>query len=108
MGAGFGKMMKQLKKMSETYVNIDEELKNTIFEGSAGGGVVKASADGTGTVVSIKIDPEVLQSGDVEMLEDLVLTAIRQAQDKATEHHTKVLKRVAGEIRIPGMPGLGG
>lgn len=107
MGTGFGKMMKQLKKMQENFFTLEEELEHEVFEASSGGGAVKVSADGTGTLLSIKIDPEVVKSGDVEMLEDLVLTAVSQAQDKATEQHKSKLNELAGEIGLPGFPGLG-
>jgi DNA-binding YbaB/EbfC family protein len=107
MGTGFAKIMKQLKKLEENFFMLEEELQDEAFEGSSGGGAVKVSADGTGTLISIKIDPEVVKSGDVEMLEDLVLTAVNQAQDKATDHHKNKLNKMAGDIGLPGIPGLG-
>ena len=109
MGTGFAKMMKQLKKIRDNLVNIEDELKDKVFEGSAGGGAVKVTADGAGKLVSIKIDPDVVKSGDVEMLQDLVLAAVNQAQDRASEYHTNELKKAAGEIGLPGIlrPGPG-
>ncbi len=107
MGTGFGKMMKQLKMMSQQFVRIEEKFKNAVFEGSAGGGAVKVSTDGKGTLLSIKIRPEVVNSGDVEMLEDLVLAAVNQAQYKATEYQTSELSKTAQEVGFPGFPGLG-
>jgi len=93
MGTGFGKMMNLLKKMQEHFFTLEDELQGEVFEGSSGGGAVKVSADGTGTLISIKIGPDVVKSGDVEMLEDLVLTAVNQAQDKATDHHKSKLNK---------------
>ncbi|NQT82975.1 YbaB/EbfC family nucleoid-associated protein [bacterium] len=108
MGTGFTKIIKQLKKMQENFFTMEEELQNAVFEGSSGGGAVKVSADGAGNLVSIKIDPEVVKSGDVEMLQDLVLAAVSQAQDKASEHHKNELNKMAGEVSLPRIPGLGG
>jgi len=108
MGTGFGKFMKQAKQMKENLVKMQEEMQNREVEASAGGGAVTATARGDGSLVSIKIDPEVVKSGDVEMLEDLVLTAVNQALEKATEFDRSQLEELKGQLGIFGKLGLGG
>ncbi len=107
MGTGFGKILRQAKMMKDNIARIEEELKDKVFEGSAGGGAVKAVVSGAGKLLSITIDPEVVKSGDVEMLQDLVLTAVNQAEDKAAELHSTELAKLAKGFGIPGMPGSG-
>lgn len=103
MGTGFGKMIKQAKQMKENFVKIQDDLKDKVVEASAGGGAVKATVSGEGKLVSIKIEPEVVKSGDVEMLEDLVLSAVKQAQDKADELHAAALGKLTQGLGIPGL-----
>jgi DNA-binding YbaB/EbfC family protein len=100
--------MKQARKMQEAWAKVQEEMQNREAEASAGGGAVKVTARGDGTLLSIKIDPEVVKSGDVEMLEDLVLTAANQALDKAGKVDTSELEKLRGELGIFGKLGLGG
>lgn len=83
-------------RMSE----LQTELENKTFTGSAGGGMVTATADGRGKIREIKIDPSVAGS-DVEMLEDLVLAAVSTAQDRATKAYEEELKKLAGGFPLP-------
>jgi DNA-binding YbaB/EbfC family protein len=105
MGTGFGKLLKQAKKMKEDLARMEEELQNRVVEASAGGGAVTVSAKGDGSLVSIKIDPEVVKSGDVEMLEDLILTAVNQAVTQASEIHASELKKLGGGLGMLGNMG---
>jgi DNA-binding YbaB/EbfC family protein len=107
MGTGFGKLMKQAKKMKDGLAKVEEELKDRVVEASAGGGAVRASADAHGKLVSIQIDPEVVKSGDVEMLQDLILTAVNQVLDKASDLHSSEVAKLAQSL-LPRIPGLGG
>lgn len=77
------------------------ELAQQTVSGSAGGGMVTATADGRGQVQSIKIDPSVAGGGDVEMLEDLVVAAITDAQRKAEEVYRAELKKLTGGVSLP-------
>ncbi len=77
------------------------ELAQQTVSGSAGGGMVTATADGRGQVQSIKIDPSVAGDGDVEMLEDLVVAAITDAQRKAEEVYRAELKKLTGGVSLP-------
>ncbi len=77
------------------------ELAQQTVSGSAGGGMVTATADGRGQVQSIKIDPSVVAEGDVEMLEDLVVAAVMDAQRKADEVYRAELKKLTGGMSLP-------
>jgi DNA-binding YbaB/EbfC family protein len=83
-------------RMSE----LQTELGNRTVTGSAGGGIVTATADGRGKIREIKIDPSVV-GGDVEMLEDLVLAAVTAAQERAEKTYEEELKKVAGGLPLP-------
>jgi DNA-binding YbaB/EbfC family protein len=83
-------------RMSE----LQTELGNRTVTGSAGGGIVTATADGRGKIREIKIDPSVV-GGDVEMLEDLVLAAVSAAQERAEKTYEEELKKVAGGLPLP-------
>ncbi len=83
-------------RMSE----LQTELGNRTVTGSAGGGMVTATADGRGKIRAIKIDPSVV-GGDVEMLEDLVVAAVSAAQERAQQAYEEELKKVAGGLPLP-------
>ena len=77
------------------------ELAQQTVTGSSGGGMVKATADGKGQIRSIQIDPTVASEGDVEMLEDLVLAAVGDAQRKAQDLYRRELSKVTGGLPLP-------
>jgi len=77
------------------------ELAQQTVAGSAGGGMVTATADGRGQIQSVKIDPSIAAEGDVEMLEDLVVAAITDAQRKAEEIYRAELKKLTGGVSLP-------
>lgn len=77
------------------------ELAQRSVTGSAGGGMVTATADGRGQIRSIRIDPSVTADGDVEMLEDLVLAAVTDAQRKAEELYRSELSKLTGGLSLP-------
>lgn len=112
MGKGFGNLggfgnmsniMKQAQKMMEDTKKIEEELGNERVEASAGGGMVTAVASGKAELLEIKIDQQVVDPEDVEMLQDLVLSAVREAIEKANELRSERLKELTGGIGIPGL-----
>jgi len=98
-----GGMMKQARKMMEDTKRIQEELGSERVEATSGGGVVKAAVSGMGELLEVKIDPQVVDPEDVEMLEDLVTTAIREAMTKSEELRTERLQAVTGGLNLPGM-----
>ena len=77
------------------------ELAQQTVSGSAGGGMVTATVDGRGQVQSIKIDPSIVAEGDLEMLEDLVVAAVMDAQRKADEVYRAELKKLTGGMSLP-------
>lgn len=95
-------MMKQVKKMQEQMLKTQEELGEKIVEGSAGG-VVTVTANGHKKIQNITIKPEAVDPEDVEMLQDLVLTAVNDALTKAEELANKEMGRFAGGMKIPGL-----
>ncbi len=100
-----GNMMKQAQQMMEQAKRTEEELANEKVEGSSGGGMVKVEATGTGSVLAIAIDPQVVDPEDVEMLQDLVLSAIRDALDKSVALRQERMKSLTGGLGIPGLFG---
>ena len=110
LGRGFGglgdinKLMKQVQKAQEDMVTAQEELANARIEGTSGGGAVKAVVDGKGAVVTLQISPEAVDPDDVEMLQDLIVSALREAQEKAEEEQRTRLESVTGGMQLP--PGL--
>lgn len=107
MPKGFGDMMKQIQKMQSKMVQLQEELDSQEVEGSAGGGMVIATVSGKGDIKGIKIDPQVLEDSDVEMLEDLIVAAVSQAQQSASELQKETMSELTGGLNIPGLGGLG-
>ncbi|KAA3619786.1 MAG: YbaB/EbfC family nucleoid-associated protein [Calditrichaeota bacterium] len=101
---GFGNIMKQAQQMQERMQKIQEELLEKRVEGNSGGGMVTAIANGKGDLVQLKIDPEVVDKDDVEMLEDLVVAAVNQAAKKAQEMSEAEMSKMAGGM-LPNLPG---
>lgn len=100
---GLGNMMKQVQKMAEETQRIEEELGEQRIEATSGGGMVKAVANGKGEVLEVKIDPQVVDPEDVEMLEDLVVSAVREALEKGQEMKAARLQDLTGGLNIPGL-----
>jgi DNA-binding YbaB/EbfC family protein len=99
-----GNLMKQAQKLQAQMAKVQEELGERRVEGSAGGGMVVAVANGKQDILSIKIDPEVVNPDDVEMLEDLIVAAIKQAREKAAALAEEEMQKATAGL----MPGLGG
>ncbi|CAN5216080.1 hypothetical protein BH23VER1_BH23VER1_37550 [soil metagenome] len=99
------KMMKQAQKMQQQMAAAQEALADQTVEATAGGGKVTVTANGAGDILSIKIDPAIVDPEDVEILEDLVLSGIKNASEKAKELAGAELGKVTGGMGMP--PGLG-
>lgn len=95
--------MKMIQQMQNRMAKIQQELDETIVEGSAGGGVVTARVTGQRSLQGIKIDPSAVDPEDVEMLEDLVLTAVQDAMDKAGALAEDKMGALTGGMKIPGL-----
>lgn len=98
------KIIKQAQRMQAQMALAQEELQNTVLEGAAGGGAVKATANGHGDILSVTTDKEVVNPDDVEMLEDLVLSAVKEAISKSKELSNDKMNSVTGGMG--GLPGL--
>ena len=98
-----GKMMKQVQKMQADMAKMQEELATRTVESTAGGGVVKVVANGKQELVSVEIKPEAVDPEDVEMLQDLILTAVNGALKQSQEMVAKEMGKVTGGLNIPGM-----
>ncbi len=96
-------LMKQAQKMQKQMMEIQEELANRTVEASVGGGVVTVVANGQQDILSIHIDPEVVDPNDVEMLQDLILAAVNEAHRKAQELMTTEMNKLTGGFKIPGL-----
>ncbi len=103
MAKGMSGMMKKVQKMQKQMMQLQEEIAQRRVEGTAGGGMVTAVVDGKLNVVEIRINPAVVDSEDVEMLEDLVLAAISQGQQKAQEMMDQEMGQLTGGLQIPGL-----
>ena len=91
-------MMKQAQAMQARMQEVQDEVAQQSVEASAGGGMVTVTANGKGEVQSVKIDPKLLEDGDVEMLEDLVLAAVNEAHRRADEMMKSARSRIAGPL----------
>ena len=96
-------MMKQAQQLQAKMMRMQEEVGNRTVESSAGGGMVKVLANGRQQVLSVTIDPEVVDPGDVEMLQDLVVAAVNDAMGKAQEMMAEEMGKLTGGLKIPGL-----
>jgi len=94
---------KLMQQMQNRLMKMQEELAEATVEATAGGGVVKAVATGQQKLVSIEIDPSAVDPDDVEMLQDLVLSAVNEALGKAQELAAQRLSGLTGGMKIPGL-----
>ncbi len=96
-------IFQQAQKLQAKLAKAQEELSNITLEASSGGGAVKVTINGQQKIQSVKISPEVVNPDDVELLEDLVLTAVTEAIAKSQEVATKQLGGLTGGLKIPGL-----
>ena len=100
---GFGNIMKEAQKLQEQMARMQEEVGKREVEATAGGGMVTVKANGKQELLSIKLDPEVINKDDAQMLEDLVLAACNEALRKSRELVQQELGKLTGGLKIPGM-----
>jgi DNA-binding YbaB/EbfC family protein len=103
MGGNMNKMMKQVQKMQQDMAKMQEELGNRTVEASAGGGAVKVVVSGKQEIVSITLKPEAVDPDDVEMLQDLLITAVNDALRQSQEMVAKEMGKLTGGLNIPGL-----
>jgi hypothetical protein len=100
---GMGNMMKQAQKLQSKMLKMQEELADKTVEATAGGGMIKAVANGRQQILSIQIEKEVVDPDDVEMLQDLILAAVNDALAKSQEMVSGEMGKLTGGLKIPGM-----
>ena len=103
MAKGMGNMLKQAQKLQSKIFKLQEELADRTVETTVGGGMVKAVANGRQELISISIDPEVVDPEDVQMLEDLVVAAVNDVLKKAQEMVSEEMTKLTGGFNIPGI-----
>jgi len=99
----FGNIMKQAKKMQEKIASIQAELESKTVEATAGGGMVTVIVNGKFEILSLKIDKEVVNPEDVDMLQDLIMAAVNEGIRKAQEMATAEMSKITGGFNIPGL-----
>jgi len=104
----FGDLMKQAQKMQQEMSRIQEEVKKKTVEASAGGGMVTVIANGAMEIVSIKVEPDVVNPDDIEMLQDLIVAATNEALRRAQQMVTEEMGKVTGGLNIPGLGNIFG
>ena len=100
---GMANLQRMAQQMQQEMVRVQGELEATTVDGSSGGGVVSATVTGKQELVSITIDPSVVDPSDIEMLQDLVVTAINDALGRSRDLAEQKMAAVTGGLKIPGM-----
>ena len=103
MGKGMGDFMRQAEKLQSQIQKMQDELADRTVEASSGGGMVTVVTNGKQDVVSIKIDPEVINGDDVEMLQDLIVAAVNEAKKRSQELMAAELGKLTCGLGVPGL-----
>ena len=98
-----GQMLKQMQQLQSKMQEVQTELESTQVEASSGGGMVNIVANGKNEIVSVVIDPEVVDKEDVEMLQDLIVAAVNQAREKVQEMQSEKMSTLTGGLNVPGL-----
>lgn len=101
-----GQLMKQAQQIQTKMAKLQEDLGDRTVEASSGGGMVIVVANGRQEVLSIKIEPEVIDPDDAEMLQDLIMAAVNDALTRAKDMVNEEMGKLTKGMNIPGMPGL--
>lgn len=99
--ADFTKILEQAQQMQGRLEKIQDELANMTVSGSSGGGMVSVEADGKGQITKVRVDPSIVDAADIEMLEDLLVVALRDAQQKAAELAKQEMSKLTGGMALP-------
>jgi len=103
MTKGLGGMLKQAQQIQAQLAKMQEEMSQRTIEASSGGGMVNVVVNGKQEVISVKIEPEVVNPDDIHMLQDLVLAAVNEGIRKSQEMVAEEMKRLTGGLSIPGL-----
>ncbi len=96
-------LMRQAQVMQHKIAKLQEEAANSSFDASSGGGMVKATVNGRQVLKALVIDPKVLEGGDMEMLQDLIISAVNEANRISRESLEREMTNISGGIRLPGI-----
>jgi len=102
-----GDLMRQAQKLQEEMMKTQEEAKKKTAEATAGGGMVTVVANGAGEIISIKIERDVVNPDDLEMLQDLILAAANEALRRAQEMVSEEMSKLTGGMQLPGLGNIG-
>ena len=103
MPKGFGNILKQAQQMHTKIAQLQEEMAGKIVEAGSGGGMVNIVMNGKQEVLSVRMDPEVVNKEDMEMLQDLIAAAVNEAIRKSQEMMTEEMKKITGGLSVPGL-----
>lgn len=103
MTQNFGNIMKQAKKIQEKIASMQAELESRTVEATAGGGMVAVVVNGKFEILSMKIEKEVVNPEDVDMLQDLIMAAVNEGIRKAQEMASAEMSKITGGFNIPGL-----
>ena len=103
MRGGMGNLMKQAQQMQQKMLKLQEEIGKRTLDASVGGGMVTVTVNGKSEVLRIKIEPQVVDPNDVEMLEDLIVAGVNEALRKAQEMVSEEMSKLTGGLKIPGL-----
>lgn len=101
--SGQANMMKRLQQMQDDMARVQKECEEAEYQASAGGGAIDVKVNGKHQVVSVNIQPDVVDPEDVEMLEDLLVAAVNEAMRKADETMEREMGKITGGMNIPGL-----
>ena len=102
-GGNMNNLLKQAQKMQKQMEDMQKDLETKNYESSVGGGAVTATVSGKKMLIDIKIKPEVVDPDDVEMLQDLIISACNEAMKKADDESSEGMKKMTGGLNMPGM-----
>jgi len=101
-----GNIMKQAQQFQSKMAKLQEELGERTVEATAGGGMVTVTASGKQEIVAIRVEPEVVDPEDVEMLQDLIQAAVNDALNRAKEMVNEEMGKLTSGLNLPNIPGL--
>ena len=102
-GNSMQNLIRQANQMQAKMKKLQEELAEKMYEGTSGGGAVKVTVKGENNISALQIDPEIFKEGDVEMLQDMLLTALNDALTTAKKDQEEEMGKVTGNMNIPGL-----
>ncbi|MCJ7664130.1 MAG: YbaB/EbfC family nucleoid-associated protein [Desulfobacterales bacterium] len=103
MSKGLGDLVKQAQKLQSKMMELQEELAGKTVEATSGGGMVSAVINGKQEILSLKIDPEVVDRQEIEMLQDLIIAAVNDGIRRAQQIGAEEMKKLTGGMAIPGL-----